>query len=102
VATRHANRRRSDGPTISEELIASTETVHVAWWRPNAAAGGQGAWVVSWLPLRLLTKQQALAAMMLAETVSKGITPQDQQSIESWAHELGLTSSEAIAAVTQE
>jgi hypothetical protein len=40
--------------------------------------------------------------MMLAEIVSKGIRPQDQQSIESWAHELGLTSSEAIAAITQE
>lgn len=76
--------------------------MHVAWWRPNAAAGGPGAWVVSWLPLRLLSKQQALAAMMLAEIVSKGNRPQDQQNIESWAHELGLTSSEAIAAVTQE
>lgn len=57
--------------------------------------------MVSWLPLRLLTKQQALAAMMLAEMVSKGIAPQHQQSIESWAHQLGLTSSEAIAAVTR-
>ena len=38
--------------------------------------------------------------MMLAETVSKGITPKNQQNIESWAHELGLTTSEAIAAVT--
>ena len=44
-------------------------------------------------------QQQALAAMMLAEIVSKTIRAQDQQSIESWAHELGLTSSEAIAAV---
>jgi hypothetical protein len=73
----------------------------VAWWRPNAAAGGRGAWVVSWLPLRLLTKQQALAAMMLAETVSKGITPEDQQSIEKVGTRVGLTSPEAIAAVTQ-
>jgi hypothetical protein len=40
---------------ISEELITSTETVHVAWRTP-ATAGERGTWVVSWLPLRLLLR----------------------------------------------
>jgi hypothetical protein len=57
--------------------------------------------MVSWLPLRLLTKQQALAAMMLAQAASSGIGPDDQR-VESWAHELGLTGSEAIARLTGE
>jgi hypothetical protein len=87
---------------MSEELIASTETPHVAWWNPDAAADGRGAWVVSWLPQRLLTKEQALAAMMVADTVAKGATPYDQRDIESWAAELGLTVPEAVARLTGE
>ncbi|MDQ3825781.1 MAG: hypothetical protein M3319_13895 [Actinomycetota bacterium] len=87
---------------ISDELIASTDTPHVAWRRPDAAAGERSMWVVSWLPLRLLTKEQVLAAMMLAEAASRGIKPDDQQRVESWAHELGLTGSEAIARLTEE
>lgn len=97
---------RGRGPVaalrISDELITSTDTPHVAWRRPDAAAGERHAWVVSWLPLRLLTKQQALAAMMLAEAVSTGIRPDDQQRVESWAHELGFTGPEAIARLTIE
>jgi hypothetical protein len=87
---------------ISDELITSTDTPHMAWRRPDAAAGERGAWVVSWLPLQLLTKQQALAAMMLAQAASRGIRPDDQQRVEGWAHELGLTGSEAIARLTGE
>ena len=87
---------------ISDELIASTDTPHVAWRRPNAPAGERGAWVVSWLPLRRLTREQALAAMMLAEAVRRGIRPDEHQRVESWAHELGLTGSEAIARLTKE
>ena len=87
---------------ISDELIASTDIPHVAWRRPNAPAGERGAWVVSWLPLRRLTREQALAAMMLAEVVRRGIRPDEHQRVESWAHELGLTGSEAIARLTKE
>ena len=87
---------------ISDELITSTDTPHVAWRRPDAAAGERAAWAVSWLPLRLLTRRQALVAMMLAEAVSRGIGPDDQQRVESWAHELGLTGPEAIDRLTDE
>lgn len=45
---------------------------------------------------------RALAAMMLAEAVSRGIRPDDHQRVESWAHKLGLTGSEAIARLTEE
>jgi hypothetical protein len=40
--------------------------------------------------------------MMLAEAVSRGIRPDDHQRVESWAHKLGLTGSEAIARLTEE
>ena len=87
---------------ISDELITSTDTPHVVWRRPDATAGERRVWVVSWLPRRLLTKQQALAAMMLAEAVSTGIRPDDQQRVKSWAHELGFTGPEVIARLTIE
>jgi hypothetical protein len=38
-----------------------------------------------------------LAAMMLAEAMSRGIRPDAHQRVESWAHELGLTDLEAMA-----
>ena len=37
-----------------------------------AAADGQGAWIVSGLPRRLFTRNQAITAMVLAERLAAG------------------------------
>ena len=39
---------------------------------PDAAAAGEGAWVVSGLPGRLVTSNQAITAMVLAERLATG------------------------------
>lgn len=79
-------------------------TRHVATWSPDAAADGNGAWVVSWLPLRLLTRNQAITAMTIAETV--GTTAVDHTHpmwphLISWAAELDLTGPDAVARATR-
>lgn len=85
-------------------MKTSTETPHVARWSPDAAADGQGAWRVSWLPLRLLTRDQAMTAMTLAETVGRGIAPGDPMwpRVENRARELYLTGPDAVVLVTGE
>lgn len=91
------------GMEIGDGLMTSAKTRHVAQWSPDAAADGQGAWRVSWLPLRLLTREQAVTAMMLAEMVGqKGAALDDRARplVESWARELHLPASEAITRIT--
>lgn len=87
---------------IGHELMTSTDTRHVARWSPNAAANEQGAWRVSWLPLRLLSQDQAVTAMMMAEKVAQGhAVPGDRvwPHFQAWARELGLTTDDALVAV---
>jgi hypothetical protein len=85
----------------TSQLMTSDATSHVAEWSPDAAADGGGAWVVSWLPQRLLTEDQAVTAMMIAEQVAKGLPPGDRVwlHVDNWARELGLTRSEVVARV---
>jgi hypothetical protein len=58
---------------------------------------------VSWLPFRLLTQQQAMTAIIVAENVAQGRAPDDQirPQFKNWARELGLTASEAVRPVQQ-
>ncbi|GAB4588978.1 hypothetical protein [Nocardia sp. IFM 10818] len=49
---------------VIESLITSDQTEH------RARSVGQGGWVVSWLPGRTITTEQAVAAIQLAEAVS--------------------------------
>ncbi|MBF6238693.1 hypothetical protein IU474_16715 [Nocardia otitidiscaviarum] len=66
---------------VIESLIRSDQTEHCA------RSVGQGAWVVSWLPGRTVTTEQAVAAVQLAEAVA---------DLTDLARCLGLTPREAI------
>ena len=68
---------------ITDEAMTSDTTPHST--RPD----GHG-WAVTWLPGRVLTRNQAITAMMLAETVAGHHTGQRWPFIESWANELGI------------
>jgi hypothetical protein len=73
---------------INETEMTSTVTDHTA---QHIGTG----WVVTWLPGRMLTANQAVTAMTIAETVAAHGTPELRSSrwwghVESWAEELGL------------
>jgi hypothetical protein len=57
--------------------------------RSHEAADGQGAWIVSGLPHRLFTRNQAITAMVLAERLAAGYGDDDLFVI-GWREELGL------------
>jgi len=63
--------------------------VATARYSPNAAADGQGAWIISGLPRRLFTRNQAITAMVLAERLAAGYGDDDSFVI-GWREELGL------------
>lgn len=66
---------------ITDEAMTSDTTPH------SARADGDG-WAVTWLPGRALARNQAVSAMVLAETVAGGIgdhTDNGGLFIESWA-----------------
>ncbi len=46
--------------------------VATARYRSHAAADGQGAWIVSGLPRRMFSRDQAITAMVLAERLAAG------------------------------
>jgi hypothetical protein len=54
----------------------------------TAIADGQGAWVVSGLPRRLFTRNQAITAMVLAERLAAG-HGEDDLFVIGWREELG-------------
>lgn len=87
---------------ITDTLMSSDLTGHSARWSPDAAADGQGAWIVSWLPSRLLTRNQAITAMTLAETVGDDeVAHRMQPHVDGWAAELGLTGPDATRLATR-
>ena len=55
----------------------------------EAAADDRGAWIVSGLPRRLFTRNQAITAMVLAERLAAGYGDDDLFVI-GWREELGL------------
>ena len=81
---------------ITDEAMISDTTLH------SARAEGDG-WTVTWLPGRVLTRNQVITAMVLAETVACGIDDHADKRrlfIESWANELGLTDADAIGKIS--
>ena len=78
---------------ITDEAMTSDTTPHST--RPD----GDG-WAVTWLPGRVLTRNQAITAMMLAETVAGDHTGQRWPFIESWANELGMTGTDAVGKIS--
>jgi hypothetical protein len=63
--------------------------VATARYSPSAAGDGQGAWIVSGLPRRLFSRNQAITAMVLAERLAAGYGDDDLFVI-GWREELGL------------
>ncbi len=81
--------------TITDHAMTSDQTQHTA--RP--ALGRQHAWQVSWLPGRLLDRNTAITAMILADTTAEEDLHQGHRLwpfVQSWAGELGLTAPDAI------
>lgn len=90
--------------TIGEDEMTSDTTRHRAAVQHGAiVSGGPTAWAVTWLPGRLLTRNQAITAMTIAEmVVERAHILADPQSklwwhIDGWAAELGITGPHAVA-----
>lgn len=81
--------------TITGSTMGSTDTPH------TAQKIGDG-WVVSWLPGRALTFNEACTAMSIAEAVGQGRAEPGSREwphLEGWAGELGLSAEDAVTAV---
>jgi hypothetical protein len=63
--------------------------VATARWSAHVTADGQSAWIVSSLPRRLFTRNQAITAMVLAERLAAGFS-NDDPFVVGWREELGL------------
>jgi hypothetical protein len=63
--------------------------IATARYSDHAAADGHGAWIVSYRPGRLFTRNQAITAMILAERLAAGYGDDDPFVI-GWREELGL------------
>lgn len=89
---------------ITSDQMTSDLTSHTAHYSQHAAANGQGAWIVSWLPLRLLDRNRAITAMTIAEAVS---THQPASGdlwpsiLNTLARELHLTGEDALRRVRE-
>jgi hypothetical protein len=86
--------------TINDTTMTSDQTAHTA----RLASGSQHFWEVSWLPGRILDRNSAITAMVLADHARDpdlherhGLWP----FIQSWAAELGLTGSDAVDQVSR-
>src|SRR5579871_4856655 len=79
--------------------MTSDQTPH------SARITESGAWVVSWLPARELTHNQAVTAMTIAEVIGAHAALGDPLHaghklwlhVDGWAAELGLTGPESVA-----
>ena len=81
--------------TITGATMTSDQTAHTA----RLAPGSQHLWEVSWLPGRVLDRNSAITAMVLADHAGvRDLSERDQlwPFIESWGAELGLTGSDAV------
>jgi hypothetical protein len=86
--------------TIQDESINSDHTRHSA----RLATGHEHAWQVSWLPGRVIDRNSAITAMVLADVVAADDVQAGHRlwpHIEGWAAELGLTAPDALAYISQ-
>lgn len=85
---------------ITDEDMHSTATRH-------AARLAEGGWTVTWLPGRMLTRNQAITAMTIAEQTGIHETcvpgPGDRiwPHIKGWGAELGLSGPEAVTRASE-
>ena len=85
--------------TINDITMTSDQTPHTARHAP-----GRNGWEVSWLPGRTLDGNTAITAMVLADTTADEHIREGHRlwpHIQSWAAELGLTGTDAVAAISQ-
>ena len=77
---------------INEDFMTLTvddRVVATARFSKDAAADGNGAWIVSTHPLRLFYRDQAITALTLAERLAAGFGD-DDPFVKSWRKELFL------------
>ncbi|MRH90964.1 hypothetical protein GFY24_26580 [Nocardia sp. SYP-A9097] len=78
-------------------MMTSDSTTHIA-----RCVGGD-RWVVSWLPGRTLSGQQAVTAMTIASTLADyTLSDTEWVVLDGLALELGLTAREAVGMVASE
>jgi hypothetical protein len=80
---------------ILDDSMSSDHSPHTA----RLASGEQQAWEVSWLPGRRLDRNEAVTAMVLADTTgNSGVHPGHRAwpHIENWAGKLGMTGSQVL------
>ena len=78
---------RIDDDFMTAEFDGSM--IATARYSSHAAVDGRGAWIVSGLPHRLFTRNQAITAMVLAERLAAGYG-EDDLFVIGWRQELGL------------
>ena len=81
---------------ITDETMISDTT-------PRSARAEGDGWSVTWLAGRVLTRNQAITAMVLAETVAGGVGDRIGKRwlfIEGWANELGITGADAVSKIS--
>jgi hypothetical protein len=79
--------------TINDTTMTSDQTGHTARHEPS-----QNGWQVSWLPGRVLDRNSAITAMVLADTSADGRVREGHRL---WPHIQGLTGTDAVAAISQ-
>jgi hypothetical protein len=85
--------------TITDTTMTSDQTGHTARHAPD-----RNGWEVSWLPGQTLDRNTAITAMTLADTTTEQDLHEGHRlwpHVQSWAAELGLTASDAIAQASQ-
>jgi hypothetical protein len=86
--------------TIQDASISSDHTMRTA----RLAPGHERAWHASWLPGRLMDRNTAITAMVLADVVGTDDVHAGHRIwpyIEDWAAELDLTAPDALAWISQ-
>jgi hypothetical protein len=86
--------------TILDDRISGDHTTHTACLAPDR----QHSWHVSWLPGRLMDRNTAITAMVLADVAGAGDVHAGHRlwpHIQGWAAELDLTAPDALAWISQ-
>jgi hypothetical protein len=84
---------------IDDTAISSDRTAHTA-----RQASDRNGWEVSWLPGQTLDRNNAITAMVLANTTAEQDLHEGHRlwpHIQSWAEELGLTAPDATTRISQ-
>ena len=85
--------------TINDTTMTGDQTAHTARYEPS-----RRGWEVSWLPGQILDRNTAITAMILADTTADERVREGHRlwpQIQGWAAELGLTGTDAVAAISQ-